>query len=106
MWAVSGKNIAMTEQDYGVSLPITVGGATLGALDSIKLTIKDKNNGTTVLTKTYSNITQNTFNLELTEQESALLKVGSYVYSLDWYQNGSFMCNIIASASFRVVDKA
>ena len=51
-------------------------------------------------------IIENTVNLELTEQDTALLPVGAYVYSLDWYQSGNFMCNIIPYASLRVVDKA
>lgn len=106
MWMVSGNNLSMAENDYGIELPVTVNGVDLGNQDSIKITIKDRINGTTVLEKEYTEFSENTFNLELTEQESAIFSVGAYVYSLDWYQNGSFMCNIVPSASFRVVDKA
>jgi hypothetical protein len=42
----------------------------------------------------------------LTEEESALFPVGVYCYRLDWYQEGTFMCNIIPDAVFKVVDKA
>lgn len=94
----------MAEGDWGVKLPVTVSGVTFSEHDSIKIVIK--NGETTLVEKEYTNITQNTVNLELTEAESALLSVGSYVYRLDWYQDGAFMCNIIPISTFKVVDKA
>lgn len=33
MWNVSGVNLQMTEGDYGVALPITIAGTTLGEND-------------------------------------------------------------------------
>ena len=104
MWNVSGVNLQMTEGDYGVALPITVAGTTLGENDCIKLIIKDKVNGDTILEKDFADISENTVSLELTAAET--LPAGSYVYSLDWYQSGSFMCNIIPCATLKVVDKA
>ena len=106
MWNVSGVNLQMTEGDYGVALPITIAGTTLGAQDSIKLTFKTAVNGDEILSKTFDGITDNTVSLELTEEESALFPVGGYVYCLDWYQNGNFRCNIIPCATLKVVDKA
>ena len=106
MWDVSGYNLQMAEGDYGLALPISISGTTLGAQDSIKLTFKTVINGDEILSKTFDGITDNTVSLELTEAESALFPVGKYVYRLDWYQNGNFMCNIIPSALFKVVDKA
>ena len=106
MWEVSGQKLKMAEADYGIQLPITISGTTLTASDEILMTIKSKVNGETILAKTYSNISQNTFNFELTAAETQLLPVGSYVYSLDWYQDGAFMCNIIPYAVIEVVDKA
>lgn len=106
MWNVIGNNLAMTEGDFGVDLPVTIGGATLGAQDSIRLTLKNAPNGDTIFTKDFTGITDNTVHLELTEAETDLLPVGAYVYSLDWYQSGTFMCNIIPCAAFKVVDKA
>lgn len=96
----------MAEGDYGIALPVKISGTTLGAQDSIKLTFKDSVNGNEILSKTFDGITDNTVNLVLTEEESALFPVGGYVYSIDWYQDGNFMCNIILAASLRVVDKA
>ena len=104
MWAVSGNHLTMTEGDWGVQLPVTVSGVTFSASDSVRIVIKKGE--TALVSKEYTNIAQNTVNLELTEAQSALLPVGSYVYSLDWYQNGAFMCNIIPTAVFKVVDKA
>lgn len=106
MWAVNGTDLAMTEGDWGVALPITVSGVTITSGDELVLTIKSARNGTTLVEKTFSDITNNTVNLELTEAESALLGVGRHVYSLDWYQDGAFLCNIIPLSEFRVVDKA
>ena len=106
MWNVNGNAITMVEGDYGIKLPITISGATFAAGDSVKVIIKAHNNGTAVIEKEYSSITDNTVNLELTAAETALLRKGSYVYSLDWFQDGNFLCNIIPSAVFKVVDKA
>ena len=106
MWAVSGNDLKMTEGDFGLQLPITISGTTLTASDEILFTLKDRLNGETILTKTFDNISQNTINLTITEAETDDLPVGSYVYSLDWYQDGAFMCNIIPCAVFKVVEKA
>ena len=106
MWKVAGQTIKMTEGDYGIKLPITISGVTFTAQDSVLFTLKTGDNGNTLLTKNFNNITQNTINLELTEAESNSLSVGDYVYSLDWYQDGVFLCNIIPTAAFKVVDKA
>ena len=104
MWNVNGITLNMTEGDWGVKLPVTVTGVTFTANDSVR--IKIQRDETTIIEKEYTNIAQNTFDLEFTEAESALLPVGSYLYSLDWYQDGAFMCNIIPSGMFLVGDKA
>ena len=104
MWNVNGITLNMTEGDWGVKLPVTVTGVTFTANDSVR--IKIQRGETTIIEKEYTNITQNTFDLEFTEAESALLPVGSYLYSLDLYQEGAFMCNIIPSGMFLVGDKA
>lgn len=106
MWTVKGNQIQMTEGDWGVELPITVIGTTLTASDNIKFTLKDGVGGATILEKTYSSFTNNAFDLELTAADTQKLKPKSYVYNLDWYQNGSFLCNIIGNESFKVVGKA
>ena len=106
MWRVLSNSISMTEGDFGVSLPINISGTTFAASDTIKLTILDGVNGTEIVAKEFTNIQQNTVALELTEAESALLPVGNYVYRLDWYQDGVFMCCIVEFASFKVVEKA
>ena len=105
-WNVTGQKLSMTEGDYGIALPVEISGTTLGAQDSIKITFKTAINGEVVFTKEFAGIVDNTVTLELTAEESELLPVGAYVYCLDWYQDGNFMCNIIPSASLSVVDKA
>ena len=96
----------MAEGDWGLTLPVTINGTTLTEHDEIKLIFKDAINGNTLFEKNYTDISDNTVDFVITEAETALLPVGSYVYSLDWYQDGAFMCNIIPTATLRVVDKA
>ena len=105
-WNVTSLNLSMAEGDYGIKLPVTISGTTLSEQDSVKLTFKSAMNGTVILEKEFTGITENTVDLELTEEESALFPVGTYAYTMDWYQGGNFMCNIIPCASFKVVDKA
>ncbi len=105
-WDVNGHDLSKAEEDYGIELPLELSGMTLGAQDCIKITFKDKKNGDVILEKDFSNIVDNTVNLVFTEEESALFPVGTYVYCLDWYQDGNFMCNIIECANLKVVDKA
>lgn len=106
MWDASGINISMVEGDFGVGLPILIEGATLGANDSIMVKIKRKADGRLMLTKDFNSIQDNQIELILTEAETQQLRIGEYIYSLDWYQNGSFLCNVIPFGAFRVVDKA
>lgn len=106
MWITTGLNLQMCEGDFGIDLPITISGTTFVNTDSLKLIIKDAVNGNTLIEKDYTAISQNTVNLTLTSAESALLPVGKYVYSLDWYQSGQFLCNIIPISVFKVVEKA
>lgn len=106
MWAAHGTVLQMTEGDYGIRLPIKISGITFAQSDMLKFTFLDKKNGNIILEKEYSSIEDNTVFLELIEEESNLFDPRSYVYRLDWYQDGNFMCNIIPEATFKVVDKA
>ena len=105
MWNVNGKNISMAEGDFGRALPIRCRGTDLTAADKIKFTFKRSMNGTTILEKELAAV-DNLITLTFTEAESALFPFGQYVYSVDWYRNGSFMCNLIPVSLFKVVDKA
>lgn len=106
MWIVNEHELKMTENDFGIALPVIVTGAVLGNQDNLKFTFKNKVNGELILEKDYNGITDNTVDLMFTEEESAKFTVGIFVYSLDWYQNGVFKCNLIESALLRVGDKA
>ena len=105
-WSATGQNFTMCEGDYGIKLPITIKDITFAQDDSVLLTIKDKEDGEVILSKEFTNITDNKVYLEFTEEESAKLPVGSYVYILDWTQAGVFLCNIVPSAPLKVVNKA
>ena len=106
MWNAVSQNISMTEGDFGVQLPVTVSGTSLTPADTLRFTFLDAPNGSVILSKSFSAISDNTVNLELAEAESALFTPGTYCYRLDWYQDGAFMCCLIPSATFKVVDKA
>lgn len=103
MWRANGNDLQMAVGDYGVKLPIALSGITVGQYDEMRVKIANQNS--TVLELTFSNISGNSIDVELTAEQSAKLRVGNYVYSLDWYQNGSFMCNLIERALFKVVTK-
>lgn len=103
MWDVSNTVIRMTEGDYGIKLPIQINGIDISSTDSIKFTVK--NGDRIVLEKIISDIRDNTVELSLSKTESMSLPVGSYTYSIDWYKDDSFLCNLIPSAMFKVVDK-
>ena len=108
MWYVKGASIKMAEGDYGLKLPITITGTEISTTDSIRITIKEQNKYVhePILVKEYQAITNNTVEFELTAAESAEIPAGNYYYSLDWYRNGMFVCNIIPAGLFRVVKKA
>lgn len=106
MWAVKGNNLTMAEGDYGVALPIEITGMTFGASDSVQIVIKKEANAEPLITKTFTDIQNNTVDLELTEADTALLSAGSYVYRMDAYQDGNYLNNIIPSATIKVVDVA
>lgn len=106
MWKSKDIEISMAEGDYGIKLPITIHDVVFSSSDSIKITIKTRLNGEDILEKTFDDIQDNTIQLEFTKQESDKLPVGVYVYRLDWYQNGVFMCNVVLCSPFKVVDKA
>lgn len=107
-WAVNDETneIAMAIGDFGIQLPVDIEDTTLANNDSVKIVIKNRMNGAVIVEKEFTNIQENSFNFELTEAESAKFPVGRFVYRLDWYQDGNFMCNIIPDGVFRVVNKA
>lgn len=107
MWAVSnGYDLQMTEGDYGIDLPITLTGSNFSSGDVAEFVIKSAVNGTTKVTKTITSVENDVININLDSTDTAALPVGTYVYGLDWYRSGEFMCNIIPYATFKVVEKA
>ena len=98
--------IGMIEDDFGIVLPIEIEGIEITTEDQFSIKIFKNINEEPIITKTYSNIFDNTINFELTKEESQLLKKGSYYYDLDWYQENKFLGNLIAKARFKVLEKA
>lgn len=104
MWKCSGQSIQMVHGDFGVELPLTVTGAIFAAGDNLRLRITGS--GEPVLERIFTDIQENTVALTLSAEESALLDVGCYSWTLDWYQGEVFLCNIVPGARFEVVAKA
>lgn len=112
MFTISKKSpygIEMVEGDYGITLPITIepeNDEQFSTEDTFAIKIYKKINDEPIINAEYTEIENNTIPFELTQQDSALLPVGMYYYDLDWFQDGNFMCNIIARESFTVLEKA
>ena len=105
-WSTSNTTIRMAEGDYGVALPFSVKGTTIAAADSIKFVFKDEPNGTTILEKEYTNLSQNSSGLVFTAAESELFDPGTYCYTVAWYKSGVFQCNLVENGIFKVGDVA
>ena len=106
MWQATGYNLIMTEDDFGIELPFEIQiDDHLGANDMVRIVIKDTVHGEDLIVKEFSQITGDTVRLVLTEQDSAKLPIGNYVYRLEWYQNGSFMGCLIDVGGLKVVKK-
>lgn len=102
------KQIEMIEGDFGLALPITlnVDDTVFGAEDHFAIKIFEELDGTPVVEKEYSNITDNTIEFSLTKEESDKLPKGRYYYDIDWFQGDSFLGNIIRQKIFKVLNKA
>ena len=105
-WSTSGTTIRMAEGDYGVALPFSVKGTTIAASDSIKFVFKAEPNGEAILTKEYTNLTNNAAGLSFTAAESELFDPGTYCYTVAWYHEGVFQCNLVENGVFKVGDVA
>lgn len=102
------KKIEMTEGDFGITLPIEINieGTELTTTDKFVLKIFKEINGESIIEKVFENITNNTIELKFTEEESKKLEVGLYYYDLDWFQEDTFLSNILARKKFAVREKA
>ena len=111
MYKIDGLNIKMTEGDYGVILPIeleTENEETFDVDDFFAMKIYDGLNTLPLITKIYeySEFENDTIPFTLTQEETALLKVGNeYIYDIEWYQNDIFQCCIVEKKSYGITEK-
>ena len=100
--------IEMVEGDWGEELPLEIETESdITSSDKFIIEIfKDIRSREPIITKNYENIQENTINFKLTQEESEKLKVGTYFYNIDWYQENKFLSNIVKSKMFKVSDKA
>ena len=102
------KKIEITEGDFGITLPIEINieGTDLSSTDKFVFKIFEEINGEAIIEKNFENITNNTIELKFTEEESKKLRVGRYYYDIDWFQEDTFLLNILAKKRFVVNEKA
>lgn len=102
------SEIEMVEGDYGLTLPITLqnSNTTFSKEDCFSIKIFKEIDGKPIITKEYSNISNNTIEFSLTQEESNLLPKGRYYYDIDWFQDNNFLGNIVRKKRFKVQDKA
>jgi len=102
------KQIEMVEGDFGLTLPITlnINDTIFGEEDQFSIKIFKEIDGEPIIKKEYSNISNNTIEFCLTQEESKLLPKGRYHYDIDWSQNNRFLGNVVRKKAFKVLDKA
>ena len=100
------NRLEMIEGDFGIKLPIEIEGITVDKNDSISFKVFKEMNGTPIISKIFTNISNNTVELEFSKEESKVLSVGNYYYDIDWFQGESFLGNIVAKQKFSVKEKA
>ena len=103
-WKESGLSLQMAEGDYGVPLTIEFEGITFTARDQIDFVIC--RGEVELITKTFSDISNNTVELVISREETERLPVGRYLYRIDWYQDYAFMDNLAPNGLLIVIDKA
>lgn len=107
MLEAEDKIITMTEGDFGVALPIIISAEQeLTASDKFSIKIYKDINTDPLISKEYSNLKDNTIEFKLTKEESLRLSPGKYLYDIDWYQDNSFLDNIVRKEKFIVIEKA
>ena len=96
--------IEMVEGDFGLTLPITlnVGNTVFGVEDHFAINIFKELDEKPIVTKEYSNISDNTIEFSLTQEESNKLAKGKYYYDIDWFQGNSFLGNVVCKKKFKV----
>lgn len=107
MLTAAGLKIKMVEGDYGLVLPIKLlTEQAITASDKFAIKIFKDINTEPLVSQEYYNLTDNTIEFKLSEEESHRLKVGYYKYDIDWYRDNTFLSNVVAQKAFIVSEKA
>ena len=104
MIETQNQSISMVEGEFGEALEINFTDMSFSSRDTLALRIF-KTKGTTIIEKTYSDVSNNQIILRLTQQESNKLSPGEYRYEIDWYQDGFFQITLLRNKLFRVLEK-
>lgn len=100
-------SITVVEGNYGKVVPIILNSTEpLSNADKFIIKIYKECKQPPLITKEYSNLTDNTIEFKLTLEESLKLSSGIYYYDLDWYQDESFLDTLVAHEIFEVKHKA
>ena len=106
-----GRKILMNVGDFGVDLPFTMTGIQFEPDDKFLIIITKNNNAVKVIEKEYTNLaggylTQFSFVLSFTEEESAKLPKGVYNYTLIFLRESENIRNtVVSNEEFRVGDE-
>lgn len=103
MWNANGNSITMTQNDFGVGLPLSFPETEINEEDTLAFIIKKSSGGQVIINKTFTNISNSSIEIALTKEESAKLLTGSYVWKVNWYRGQQFLMCLIGPAPFKVV---
>lgn len=103
MFSIDKKNlkIKMNKGDFGIILTFKFSDI---AATNIKIIIY--NSKSKIIEKPYTNISDNTIEFKLTEEESKLLETGDYMYKVYQYKDGQLKNTLLIDKDFIVEEGA
>lgn len=103
---IKGSRITMDAYDYGLQLPIDVEEGEFETTDKMRFELKKSKDSTVLISKDYVNTLTDTakfrFFLEFTEEESAELPPGNYVYYIRYIKNGELRDTLVSGEDFKI----
>lgn len=103
---IKGSRITMDAYDYGLQLPIDVEEGTFEETDKMLFELKKSKDSAPLISKEYINTLSDTslfrFFLEFTENESAALPPGNYVYYIKYKKNGELRDTLVSGEDFKI----
>lgn len=102
MLKVNGKQLIMNAGDYGETVEFKLINGTILENDDITLIIENKRTFNNIIEKKLDITGVNEFEFTLTEEETALLDVGTYLWGILWERNGELVDTLEVDNFFTV----